>query len=278
MARVKKYFKNEFQKSNFLLDHDNVTDFYVTSWQSNSSARWQSMSSLPLFCIRTLIFLGCVGTWIASMVITIPGTSPGLWFIFMTHWGVMLNTFASGCALFVSVMVVLQGPSDANQGLPWYVKIYWALINISLTIAIFITLFYWILLAGFTDEFDYGIDPVLDIFVHAINSVFMVVLLLCSRHPMRMLHFYFPLIVGIIYLLFTVIFHVAGGVSPFGESWIYPMLDWSQPGQTSLLMFGSAVMFLVLHALVVGIALLRDAATKRWTDNTVLRISDDRYN
>ncbi|XP_026738976.1 protein rolling stone-like isoform X2 [Trichoplusia ni] len=271
MGRFQKYFKKEFQTQNFLLEHDAMVDFYITPWQRNRS-------SLILLFIRILILIGCIGTWAASMVIMVPEITTPLWFIFMTHWGVMFNTLCSGFAVLISVMVIVKGPTDSNFGLPWYVKVYWALINISLTIAIFITLFYWILLAGFTDEYDYGMDPVLDVFVHAINSVFMVVLLIFSRHPMRMLHFYFPLIVGIIYLLFTVIFHFAGGISPFGESWIYPMLDWAQPGQTLLLMFGSAIMFIVLHALVVGISVLRDAVTKRWTDSTVLNISDDRYN
>lgn len=127
MARFQKYLKNEFQTQNFVLGHDNVTDFYVTCWQSNSSARWRSASSLPLMCIRTLIFTGCLSTWIASMVITVPSTSAGSWFIFMTHWGVMLNTFTSGFAVLVSVMVILNGPTGEYKSVPnlcWTAIIY----------------------------------------------------------------------------------------------------------------------------------------------------------
>lgn len=57
-------------------------------------------------------------------------------------------------------------------------------------------------------------DPVLDVMVHAINSVVMVVELVCSAHPSRLLHIMQPLYFAAAYMIFTVVYYFAGGTDP----------------------------------------------------------------
>lgn len=194
----------------------------------------------------------------------------GLWFIFMTHWGLLFNTISAALAWTVSVVEFLKGPDSSPTSL---VKLYWSVFNATISVAFFITAFYWAMLTDMDVEVDYALDPVLDVFVHGINSVLMFCLLITSRHPVRLLHFYIPLILGIIYMLFSVIYYAAGGLSPFGTAWIYPMLDWSNPGPTILLSVGSALLIVVIHFIVVGMTLGRDALTKRCREPRVLSIS-----
>lgn len=269
MGGVKKYFRREFTKNNVFLDHDSAADFYLSCWQMNRSA-------LPLLLLRTIIFLGCISIMIASIVLSADMFNLSYWLIFMTHWGLVLNTAASGFALVVSIRA-FQGPIDASLELPWYVKAYWALFNIAVPIAFFITIFYWSLLTEYGDV--YAMNEVLDVFIHAINSVLMLALVLIARHPTRLLHFYWSLIVGIIYLIFTVIFYVSGAQSPFGTSYVYPMLDWDEPGQTIGLVFASAFGFIILHVVIAAICVGRDKLTQRYRDTNTLTISSNgRYN
>ncbi|CAB3256387.1 unnamed protein product [Arctia plantaginis] len=255
MDRVKKYFKKEFTVDMLSLGHDSASDFYLSSWQRNRSA-------IPLLFIRTIIFVGCVSILISSMVITSRVLTFGTWFIFLTHWGLVLNTVACGQAFVVSVIAFSRGPIDASLGLPWYVKIYWAFYNISIPIALFISIFYFAMLTDLSDTF--GMNPVLDVFIHLVNSLLMLILVAVSRHPTRLLHFYWSLGAAFIYMIFTVIFHFAGGISPFGESWIYPMINWSNPGPTIGVVMGSAVGLIILHAILVGITVTRKKLTLRF--------------
>uniref|UniRef100_A0A2A4JVE8 Protein rolling stone n=1 Tax=Heliothis virescens TaxID=7102 RepID=A0A2A4JVE8_HELVI len=267
-GNVKKYFKKEFQLRMCSLDHEDPSDFCITCWQRNRSV-W------PLLVIRTLIMIGCVSTVISSFVIMIQDQmGAGHWFIFMTHWGLIMNTVASLLAFGISLTELLRGEDSTP---PMLVKCYWLFYNIAITIAFFITIFYWSLLTDVV-EGDYAMDPVLDVFIHGINSVLMFCLLVTSRHPHRLMHFYIPLLFGIIYMIFSIIYYFAGGLSPFGTNWIYPMLDWSKPGETVLMVLGTAILIILIHMIVAAMTVSRDALTKRYRETTVIPISNGQSN
>ena len=73
--------------------------------------------------------------------------------------------------------------------------------------------------------------------------------------PMRLLHCGHPVLLGLGYLAFrylpgtshhtvlpgSVIYWSLGGTDPYGDPWIYPMLDWGQaPGAAALTVLGFA--------------------------------------
>lgn len=101
---MKVYLKTQFRLSMFKLEHENPSDFYLSCWQKNRA-------SLPLFCLRLLLFLACVGILVASLVIMGRGFgNVGLWFIYMTHWGVLLITLTTGFATAISCRAYFKGP------------------------------------------------------------------------------------------------------------------------------------------------------------------------
>ena len=68
-----------------------------------------------------------------------------------------------------------------------------------------------------------------------------VVLDLCvTARPVRLGHVIYPLIEGLTYTTFTLIYWALGGTGPGGSSWIYPMLDWGKPALVSLTVLGCA--------------------------------------
>ncbi|KAI8438786.1 hypothetical protein MSG28_011170 [Choristoneura fumiferana] len=263
---AKKFFKNELQVSMFNLEHESAPDFYLSCWQKNRSC-------LPLLFIRGLLCGVNIATVIASMIILTDVLNGfGFWWIYLTHWGVVANTLTTIFAFGMSLRVYLRGPIDSTFGLPWYFKLYWFLYNASVPVALLITIFYWSFISG-SEEF-MGIDPTLDVFLHAVNSVVMLCLLFTTRHPTRLLHFYHAVIFGVLYLVFCLIYYFAGGLDPNGNVWIYPMLDWSNPGPTSIVVVLVAVGIILLHVLVDLLALCRNYFSRRYRkDNSSFSVS-----
>ncbi|XP_026497870.1 protein rolling stone-like [Vanessa tameamea] len=250
MGAIKSYFKQQFQFRKFGLNYESETDFYVSCFQKN-------ISPLPLLCVRGLIFLTCIGIILSSFILTTMYVSAATWPIYMTHWGLVLITLSSGFGFGVSATVYYNGPIDSSFGLPWYIKVYWVLYSISIPIAFFITVFYWIFLANENAEF--AATVVLDIFIHAINSVLMLLLFLTARQPTNLLHFYLPFFFAVVYAIFTAIYYVAGGTDPFGNNFIYPVLDWAEPGTAMIMIALSAFLILVLHFFIAMLTICRDA-------------------
>ncbi|CAK1602285.1 unnamed protein product [Parnassius mnemosyne] len=247
MGVIKKYFKTQFRFQMFMLKDEDVSDFYLSAFQKNRS-------TVPLFFIRLIISFGCIGTLIASAM-TI--TDFGYWPIFLTHWGLVLNAIAAVLGVIVSARAYLRGPIEAIFGLPWYVKMYWVMTNIATTIALFITVFYWSFLTDL-DE-DYAPNEILDVFIHLVNSILMLALLLSARQPMRLLHFYQPLVVGIIYMIFSIIYYFAGGTNPWtNDPYIYPPLDWSTPGTAVVTVLISMFLITILNAVCAALVVGRD--------------------
>ena len=80
--------------------------------------------------------------------------------------------------------------------------------------------------------------------LHGINSVIILIEHLVSAVPYRLLHYVYALSYGLAYLIFSAIFYAAGNDDP-----IYPILDWTNPGFTMIIVV--LVGFVVLPLLQV---------------------------
>lgn len=83
---------------------------------------------------------------------------------------------------------------------------------------------------------------------HLLNTVYTLLHLVFCAKPVQILHFYQPMIFGLLYLLFSIIYHV------LGNDPIYTVLDWSEVGKASLLsclalLLGIPLMHLVCFSL-----------------------------
>ena len=90
---------------------------------------------------------------------------------------------------------------------------------------------------------------------HYINSVFVVLNLLLTKKPYRILHFYIPVIFSVIYILFSLVYQKG-----FNQNAIYSALDWNNVPNVFLYVFGLPLVFLpLLTLLLYTLTVIRDA-------------------
>ena len=102
----------------------------------------------------------------------------------------------------------------------------------------------------------HGLDAV-SIHTHMLNTAIVLLDLFIDALPLRLLHFYQPMLFSAIYFGFTAIYILAGGTNEDGKPLIYTNLDWiNQPGEAvGAVVFSLTVLFviwLILYALYWG--------------------------
>lgn len=124
-----------------------------------------------------------------------------------------------------------------------------------------------------------GKTSVIDVWVHAGNSVAMFLEILVAEYTFRVFHFIHPIFVGLIYLLFSLIYYYAGGVDQNGKGNIYSILDWGEkPLSTGLIALGVAILMIFLHLISLIIQIVRKRVCKRFFASETLQISSTNGN
>lgn len=244
---VKIYRKSVSLSALWVSSNERLSDFYASSWQRGESP-------IPMLVLRMVLATVALAILIWSLV---EAPTP-YWLIYLTNWGLLLLTSLFICGLVMSFMALFNRSYDTKE-LPWYASLYWAVFNISITISIMITALYWLLLYSteVRDEMDERAFW-LDVSTHGITSCLAVAELLLSRTPVRFLHVYQPLSMGLWYAVFSGIYHVTGGTDVNGNPFIYEILDWSQSKRSSIIVAASMVGLIIVYAFIWGIALCRD--------------------
>ena len=112
--------------------------------------------------------------------------------------------------------------------------------------AVVLTLLYWPLLYNP----DFPISGV-NFNTHGSQGIISVIELLITGVPIRFYHFYFTQIFGSVYVVFTGIYHAAGGTNVSDNPYIYSILDYGErPGSATGLVLGVILVFLpIIHFL-----------------------------
>ncbi|VDI37706.1 Hypothetical predicted protein [Mytilus galloprovincialis] len=211
--------KKEFQCSNFVFDHDSPKLFVLAE------------------CGPRILYPIWSGFWLVWHIVWFSfdpynayrngGDGDPYYFIYLTNWGYMLVGFYNLVDFIVTLyvhvrrsdIVHLSPKSDNKDQMPWYIKLLWILFEINNSISVLITIAFYGLLTP-------SGDPT-SIEKHAINSVYVLLNFFICAKPVRLLHVIYPLIIGVIYVIFSVIYQVGGDGAA-----IYPVLDWDQAGTT----------------------------------------------
>ncbi|XP_047985596.1 protein rolling stone-like isoform X2 [Leguminivora glycinivorella] len=245
-----KYFRKTVSLSDlWVSSHERLSDFYASSWQRGDSP-------MPLLVVRMVVAILALAI-LAWSVYEAP--SP-YWLIYLTNWGLVLVSAMAVSGVIVSLNAAKKALPEEGVP-PWHVSMYWVFYNIAGTIAIVITLLYWILL------FDSSSVEVedrmfwLETVTHGFNTVLVLVELFASRTPLRFAHIYQPLGVGLWYAVFSVIYYFAGGTDGEGNPFIYAILDWSRPGPTTALVVGAIVGLILVYSILWGFTVARDKLT-----------------
>ncbi|KAJ8735755.1 hypothetical protein PYW07_007375 [Mythimna separata] len=244
---VKIYRKSVSLSGLWVSTNERLSDFYASSWQRGESP-------LPMLVARLVL----AGVAMAILLWSLIEAPNPYWLIYLTNWGLLLDVGMLICGIIVSLEVIYNKPYDIKE-LPWYASLYWAVFNIAITLSIMITSLYWLLLYDPNLREEMGARAFwLDVSTHGITSVVCLAELLLSRTPVRLLHLYQPLSMGLWYAVFSAIFFVVGGTDINGNHFIYDVLDWGQGKRTSIVVAASMAGLVIVYAFVWGVALCRD--------------------
>ncbi|XP_071082390.1 protein rolling stone-like [Haliotis cracherodii] len=258
-------FKDEFQVRNFLLGYDYPGTFARSEWKRGPSVLylvWRAIWFLyhvAIFGLRAYLT-----RFLASSVQNQPK-----FLIFLTTWAYMLlvvtNTvdFIITLYYFITSRKELQGMKGVN---PWYNKVLWVLSNLTNTSAFVVSLMYWVLIYDNAKGFQ-GYDYI-SVFTHGANLIYVVLNLLVTAVPVRLLHFYQPFILAITYGIFSATYVLAGGTNDVDEPYIYSVQNWrNSPGISAGLSLGAAIAAIFLHWFVYFIHLFRVCVAQTCTRN-----------
>ncbi|CAH1787945.1 unnamed protein product [Owenia fusiformis] len=217
------------------LDKDNNVVYSILNY--NSGTLWE-MHPVIFLVYRFIVCGYTLGYWIAAVVESTDKARMG---IYLTHWTYTMLTLHFLVAFIIAVIshvrktrkpgtseeghentgfdgIELESgvgkppkpteedhlkpdPSAAHKTVPWYMIISWILFDVSLIFTIIVTGIYF----GAVYNPENGLDHY-NINRHAINSILMVIDFALSGTPVRILHMLYPMIYGLIYIIFNVSF------------------------------------------------------------------------
>ena len=93
-------------------------------------------------------------------------------------------------------------------------KVSWAVETISINIALFVTLLYWSAVHGYVLQYkllEDEADWMFNIFNHSFNTLLSILDLVISARPVSLYHAYLPVMYGLLYSLFSLLYWLLGG-------------------------------------------------------------------
>ena len=172
------------------------------------------------------------------------------WPIYLTNWDLLLGSIQASLGLllvFKRWKLQTQPDFDPNNlTLGRAEKVYWFLYTTTCTLAIGVTVSYWV---AVHDPKIHHVDA-LNIMLHVCNSLLMIIDLAIMNVPLRMRHFWWCLTIVTVYITFTLIYYYAGGTDKRGLTYIYKVLDWQKPGIAFLVCLGGLLFLVIVHCLL----------------------------
>ncbi|XP_006824196.1 protein rolling stone-like [Saccoglossus kowalevskii] len=214
--------------------------------------QWRCIPRWLFVAYRIVVATYFFGFGITYLIVSMVNGMGGDFFVFLTNWGFIVVTIYF---LFAAISTLIhvkenprtpsysQEPEDPDETTPltdrtatrcrptpWYCKVTWCFFNVAALASLVVTLVYWPALSGFSDEMN--IPFVLDFHLHALPSVVIVLELILAAMPIRMMHAFYTVLIGIVYIIMTVIIYYSGWQNPYDDKpYVYPFLDYAEnPG------------------------------------------------
>lgn len=212
---------------------------------------------LPLFLIYRLI----AAFYFLSWLIYSGFSDGGYWFIYLSNWVFTFVTAHFMLAMFITThyccgagveddpagygprrfksetyIVGLSSEDDDDNedegtsyakveddnALSWPQKTLWLFFTIASVTSVVVTIAYWSMLYSGAEIDGLAVNQ------HILSTVFMLIEVIMSNIPIRLLHFIYSHVFSSIYVLFTVIYWGAGGLNEEGQHYIYKVLDYEE--------------------------------------------------
>ena len=203
-------------------------------------------------------------------------TDGARWLIFITNWSFVLFflTMLFSLAIFRTPCKrdrKTDRNTQCNEDIHWSVKLFWVLYVTSQTATVMVCIGYWSTQykpcngrSGNSSEAEsiptnqtVNVDKcgadILSIHAHGINAVLAICDVILSLVPFNALHFLYPCIFTLTYVVFSGIYYAAGGRNELGKPYIYSLLNYGERPATASI---AAIFLVFLPAFMYIIPLL----------------------
>jgi len=274
------------EHTKFHFRHENPRRFTQGRWVKEDHV--SILYLLYKIAISIFFFVG----WILTVYENKTAQDWKYYWIYLTNWSfvLMIISYIYNTVL-VSVRFVKEHRGSPKVFNRWYERdhvstmISWALSSVANSIAICVTVIFWVALYHKGDDADWSaLEKFNNFDVHLLQTVISLIDVPLSSRPWRYAHIYIGFIYGFTYLGFQLIYILGfDGTDSGGNEWIYPILDWKEePG----IAVGWSVAFIVLMLISHGgLCLLAWARDKLWEkiigppkkDNRILGVDNPAF-
>lgn len=110
-------------------------------------------------------------------------------------------------------------------------------------------------------------DGLNDSLTHGGNAIVNLIDLFVHAHPAYHGHVIYVFLGGAFYLLFSIIYTLAGGTDRDFKNYIYSVIDWKNNTRGALIFALSTIVFLsIMHFILTGLVALRIHVHKRFSE------------
>ncbi|XP_011679919.2 protein rolling stone [Strongylocentrotus purpuratus] len=251
-----------------------VADFKLTCNKISDVSCCQDGMPFFIYCFYRFLVGGYFfGFLIFFIVFSIQGVFGVKFLIYLTNWTYMLVTVYL-CTASINVLLNfvldhrgLDGSHDGFHRIRNQLQ--WLLFNIAITSSIIVTLVYWPILRPMIPE-DMKPPLYLDMSIHLFTSIFCLLDLFITKVTIKFHHVIYPALYLIVYGLFAIFYWVAGGTDPYGDLYIYPIIDFENaPGIAAATMIGIVVAVFLAHGFLKLLYYLRVRFVDRRVETSV---------
>jgi hypothetical protein len=179
-------------------------------------------------------------------------TDAYFWFIYLTHWGLMVQTLyfiMALCTLLAAVVAQEPDFKRVDNEKPWYMSLTFGLQAIVLPVSCLITVAYWTIV--FNPKTD-TVKP-LSLATHGGQFVLALVDFILGQQPLFCAKVLYPIFFCLSYAVFTAIYYYNGGETESGERYIYKVTDYANAPAVIEFFAGFTGALIVVYYMFYGV-------------------------
>lgn len=264
-------FKRQFRWRKLKLHYGYPDDFVLHQWQETTSIELLYVI-YRVFFVTTLLVITYI-TLRQSLFENVPTLRRT---IYISNWILFICLVSAFLgAILICCNFAFQYENNTQtylENIPCLIKSYWLTTTIALDGSLITFIFFWILIyplelhISLTSKMYHTLVPLFMLMDFWINSI-----------PVRILHFYISFIFALVYILFTVVYEMAGGVNIEGRPYIYSVICWRKCAAHAILYCILALVFVVVvRFLLYGMHRFKNFLSKWIFDDEIRTIEAGR--
>mmetsp|Transcript_98728 Transcript_98728/g.283679 ORF Transcript_98728/g.283679 Transcript_98728/m.283679 type:complete len:294 (-) Transcript_98728:146-1027(-) len=170
-----------------------------------------------------LVWTTCIAYSVIQHSRFFGATMISYWLTRLTHWSALLQAAYLGFAAATTVRARAAACDDTVC--PWYAAVALALGAIVPVISTMVCMMFWFMVFKPGDPVEFR-----TVMMHGGNLLVTAVDTLVTRQRYRARYAFAPMLVGLLYVMFTYVYYVSGGEDEEGNKFLYRAIDWSRPG------------------------------------------------